>query len=197
MNTPSAVTHLVYVPGLGDGYDVFRRIALKRWKHDKLTVSIISLKWNDPSETYEQKLTRVNEVIDSKPNARTVLVGESAGGAFAVGVSFQRADIAKVITICGKNAGANRVRSSIYRSNPAFRRVMQRADVCIEQLAEGKKSLTEYAVFYSPTDTTVRFEDTMLPGAAINRLPAVGHMFAIFLVLYVIKGRIITEALQR
>lgn len=183
----------MYVPGLGDGYDIFRRHALKKWKRNGLVVSFVPMRWHDRAETFQQKLTRINEIIDQKPDCRTVLVGESAGGAVVVGLAAKRSDITKVITICGKNVGAGRVGASVYRKNMAFKEAMRQADLAVRQL-ELDSVNRKYVVFYSPADATIRRVDTELPGADLRRLPAVGHLIAIFLVLYFLHSRITAEA---
>lgn len=153
------------------------------------------MRWRDPTETYEQKLARINEVIDQKPGCRTVLVGESAGGAMAVSVSSVRPDITKVITICGKNVRSDNVSASVYVRNPAFRQAMRLADAYARQLRTARSD-TSYVAFYSPFDRLVRLADTELPGAEMRRLPTVGHLLSIFAVLVFLHGKIMKESLR-
>jgi len=185
---------IIYVPGLGDGYDSFRTRALKRWAKPGVLVLFVPMTWRDTKETFIQKQQRVQDAIDASTADRIVLVGESAGGSMVVAETLRtNSKVDKCITICGKNSRADRVSSGLYSKNPAFRHSMIAADRAIKVMNpenDGKK----FTVFYSPHDPVIRRVDTELPGATLRKIPMAGHLLSIIFVLYIYKKRVIKEA---
>lgn len=174
--------HVIYVSGLGDGYDTLRRLCLLLWRRPGRIVTHMPMHWRDEGETYEAKLIRLGAAIERHPDRETVLVGESAGGAVAVGISRRYPAVLKrVITVCGMNRGAENVSPRLYRMNPAFHDAMKLSDRVVASLdpSEGKV----YTAVYSSLDFTVRLKDTRIAGAHLIDLKVPGHMPAIFSVL--------------
>ncbi len=184
---------LIYIPGLGDGYDPLRRLALKYWKGSSIKTTFVPMRWRDTSETYEQKVQRIRRAVKASTADTVVLVGESSGGSVVVAEMMQQNErLHRAITICGKNVRADRVSPRIYANNPAFRESMTRADETVAKMTpeDGKK----FTIFYSKADPTVWFVDTKVPHASYRTLPSFGHFLSITLVLFVFKRRIIKEA---
>ena len=79
-------TTYIYVPGLGDGYDGFRRFGLWLWSlRPGVQTHLESMHWGDVDETAEEKIDRVTTVINTvASNVDIVVVGESAGGSIAL-----------------------------------------------------------------------------------------------------------------
>lgn len=185
---------IIYVPGLGDGYDSFRTRALKRWSRPGVSAQIVTMKWRDLHETYAEKQQRLQDAIDVATADRIVLVGESAGGSMVVAETLRaNSKVDRCITICGKNSKANRVSPSLYAKNPAFRNSMLAADQAIKTM-NPKKGSKKFTVFYSPYDPVVQQVDTILPGAKMKKIPMIGHLLSIVFVLYLYKNAIIKEA---
>lgn len=184
--------HIVYIPGLGDGYDVIRKLGLQLWKRPGVTVTHVPMHWMDPEETYEQKLARVEKAVSAYSDRKTVIVGESAGGAVAI-VALRRyhTNIDNVVTVCGMNQGAHNVNNRLYRKNKAFKEAMQEADTIVPNLSPREKAA--FFTIYSSADMTVRPKNTLIAGVKAYDLKIPGHMFVILAVLFryyrlVIKG---------
>lgn len=182
--------HLIYLPGLGDGYDGVRRLALTMWRKLGLRVTFIPLRWNDTNETYQAKRARIEAIVDSSRHGeKTVLVGESAGGAIALAAGLNDGRIDQVITLCGKNRGAERLARSIDKLHPAFRDAVKDADMQLahSSVAERRKVVT----FYSERDMVVAKRDTLIPDAKAVRVRIPGHQVVIMAILFVIKRRVL------
>lgn len=176
-------SHIIYIPGLGDGYDPIRKLGLKFWRRPSVVVTHIPVRWSSPDETYEQKLARIETVVMSRPGYQTVLVGESAGGAMAIAAAAAFPDhVARIVTVCGMNQGAGNVSTHLYRKNPAFRNAMVEADAVTSGRHGFDKS--RMSIIYSSRDFTVRPKDTLIAGVTAIDLKTPGHMAAILNVLY-------------
>lgn len=186
--------HIFYIPGLGDGYDRYRRAAMRSWSIGKTKASVISMNWRDRDETYEQKLRRIQTAIRESSSDRIVLVGESAGGAMVVNEGLRAGSrVDKIITICGKNIRADRLAPSLALKNPAFKDALIASDRAVASM-DKEKAGKKFTVFYSPFDPMIWLRDTVLPGAAMIKLPTGGHFFSIIFALTVMKRKIIKEA---
>ncbi len=188
----SGATHIIYVPGFGDGYDSVRRRLLSRWRYDGVTVELLPMSWKS-DEAFEQKIVRIEQAIDRAAGARIVLVGESASGSMAVHAYARRSvDIAKVITICGKNTHPQNVMSRYYTKYPVFRDSMDNLGESIARLDDAARR--RFVSIHPLYDPVVSVRDTLLPGCREVTIWAVGHLFVIFLVLTVWSGKVIREA---
>lgn len=175
--------HIIYIPGLGDGYDPIRKLGLRLWRRKDVKVTHIAMHWLDQNETMEQKIERVQTAVNKYPDAETIVVGESAGGAMAIVVADKFAhDISEVVTVCGMNFGVANVSPHLYKKNPAFRSVMERADEIHDRLAQQAKD--RMFILYSSRDFTVRPRNTLVRGVASKDIGYVGHMTAILAVLF-------------
>ncbi len=175
--------HIIYIPGLGDRYDVIRRLGLKLWRRRSIRVSHFPMNWLDPTETLESKLERLNKVITKYPDHQVTLVGESAGGAMAL-VAFDRFKdvVDKTVTLCGMNRGVNGVSPALFKRNRAFFDAIVAAEQIISRLTSDDKD--KLHVIYSSGDITVRPKNSLIPGVSSYDLKTPGHMFAILDVLF-------------
>lgn len=187
--TKTANITLIYLPGLGDSYDGMRRFALKFWRRNGMKVVLVPMMWSDREESLDHKLERIGDEIRQAPGD-VVLLGESAGGSMAIVAAATYADrVTQVITLCGKNVGADRVSPRLYKSHPAFRESTLRADAIVSSFDQPDTEI--FDIFYSPYDPTVRPVDTLIPGARSHVLPGAGHLMVITLGLTVYKRRIL------
>lgn len=188
----SAITHVIYIPGLGDGYDTFRQFLLKGWNRESLKVTFVPMNWSDAAEGFEAKYRRITEVISRVSVSDTiVLIGESAGGAMSLCVGLDDPRIDRIITICGKNRGAERVGASVYRKYPAFWQTMHTVDDVLETTSASQRA--RITTIYSPYDRTVLPIDTLIPGATPVKIYVPGHLLSIFLVLTSLRGYVIKQ----
>lgn len=177
------MTHIIYVPGLGDKYDVVRKIGLRLWRRKNVKVSHFPMKWENTTETYEEKMNRLEMMIDSYPGTDIVLVGESAGGSIVIAAARRfRHKINRVITVCGMNHGADSVNPALYRKNIAFHDAMIESDSIVPALSDQERS--HLYTIYSSMDSTVRPKHTLIDGVSSLDLRPLGHMQAILSVLY-------------
>lgn len=175
--------HIVYVPGLGDRYDFIRKLGLRRWRRPGVRVTHVPMRWRDPVETFDEKLARIQTVVEHYPDEVVVLVGESAGGAVVLAAMREFHDsVDRVVTICGMNHGVHNVNPRLYEQNPAFQSAMQGADTVYGSLTEAEKD--KLLTIYSSRDFTVRPDNSLITGVASYDLRTLGHMSAILDVLY-------------
>jgi pimeloyl-ACP methyl ester carboxylesterase len=185
------MTHIIYISGLGDRYDFFRKLGLLFWRGKNIEITHIAMRWEDPSESYEVKLDRIKDAIDKYPQHTITLVGESAGGAVAIAAYYaNKSHITKVVTICGMNQGAANVNPAYYRKNPAFKEAMSAVDTIHRKLsADDKKKLL---TVYSSLDITVRPKHSFIDGARAIDVHTPGHFFSIAAVLF-FKKQLVLE----
>ena len=181
--------HIIYIPGLGDRYDAIRRLGLALWRRPGVRVTHLPMNWSDPRESYAQKVERIRRAIEGSGDTVT-LVGESAGGAMAIGVMRELAgSVNSVVTVCGMNQGAHRVSPRLYENNKAFQEAMQTADAVVSTLTEQEKA--SMLTVYSSADMTVRPRDTRIDGVEAVDLRIPGHGLTIIAVLFFFYRRIL------
>lgn len=170
--------HIIYIPGLGDGYDGIRKFGLRLWRRRNQTVTHIPMRWLDKNETLEDKLDRIKKAIDTHPDMDVVLVGESAGGAVAlVALHRYQSHLKRAVTVCGMNKGADDVNRTLYEKNPAFEQAMQEADKIHRFSNDKYKGML--STIYSSYDFTVRPKNTLIEGVRSYDLKVPGHLLAI------------------
>ncbi len=170
--------HVIYIPGLGDGYDLFRRVALYFWRRPSVAVTLVPMHWRDPHETYEEKVARIGKAIDRYEDREIILIGESAGGAVAIAsLHHFRGKITRLVTICGMNQGTGNVNPSLYRRNRAFRDAMLASDRTLPVLTPPEKAMMQ--IIYSSRDGVVGEKDTCIEGVRAIDIKIPMHMIAI------------------
>jgi pimeloyl-ACP methyl ester carboxylesterase len=118
-------TQILYIPGLGDGYDHFRAVALKTWVLHGVVATHVPIKWYDKG-SMESKLLRIRQAIDGVPTDRKiVLIGESAGAALALHAAERYRRVSCVITLCGVASARTPIASSLRRRAPALHQAVQ------------------------------------------------------------------------
>jgi pimeloyl-ACP methyl ester carboxylesterase len=144
------------------------------------------------SGAFEPKLSRLVSRIDTyrQQGHEVSLVGASAGASAVLNAYVQRKDdIQGVVYICGKINRPDTVSNGTYRHNPAFKTSLSKLQDTVGQLsAQDKRKLHS---FYSPVDTTVPHADTIIESVPEQKLPALGHMWAILYALSFGSGKLL------
>lgn len=176
--------HYIYIPGLGDRFDPLRRAALQRWKRRDVQVTLVPMRWADNTETYEQKYARVVAVITQAAAQKTILVGESAGGAMAL-LTFcrQQQAVHSVVTVCGYNKGAAEIGQGYRRSSPALYPLLRELDKVLPGLPTAARQ--RITTIYSLHDSVVSPRHSQVDGAHETVLRTPGHLFTITRILLV------------
>ncbi len=189
-----AKTLIIYIPGLGDGYDSLRRFFLFFWRIYGVDVDFVSSSWVN-GETFEVKMQRVVDAIHQAQATgdRVVLLGESAGGSMALNVyAAHSAFIDRVVTLCGKNTRPDTVSPVLYRRNEAFRTSMYRVGDAVQRLSVSQRQrITSIYPFYDPT---VPIHETFVPDCRRVRIWSVGHLVSILIGLTFAAFVVVREA---
>lgn len=184
--------HLIYIPGLGDRYDPFRKFLLGWWHYANVSVELIPMRW-ESNEALTDKYARVKTALEAASPKRVVLIGESAGGSVTMAM-YERygSSLAGAMTICGKNQYAKGVSPYLYRKNPAFRDAMIEADRSVNKLSvQASKSFVSVHPSYDPV---VPIKETLLPGCKEIILWSVGHFVPIIEALTISSWRLVKAA---
>lgn len=170
--------HIIYIPGLGDYYNGFRRVLLSTWRLYGVMVEYVPMDWYQGG-TYEQREVRIKQaVIRAQRQGRTVsLVSESAGSSIALNIFSEDESIYRLVSICGVNSPTMPVSPRIYARSPAFQTAVEKLAVCLPTM--GSERRREVVVLTSLYDGTVKPSDSAIRGARAHRIFAVGHIVAI------------------
>lgn len=171
--------YIIYIPGLGDRYDIIRRSCLWTWRLYGANVQLVASEWRG-DEALDVKINRIKQTVQTHVNRgrRVVLLGESAGGSLALNTYATMPEtIAGVVTLCGKNTRADNVSPRLYRHNPAFRASMQQVDVAARQLTRQQRQ--RVTSVYPLWDAYVPRVDTLIPDCRQVKLYSVGHLTSI------------------
>lgn len=186
-------THVIYIPGLGDGYDPMRRFFLGLWHYRNITTELVPMLWS-VDNGFESKRQQVYEAIGRAvaQNKRVVLMGESAGGSMAVNVYAERTnDIARVVTLCGKNTHPETVALRYFRKNPAFRSSVNILNKSISML--DKKAQQHFTSIHPIYDPVVPVNETFLEHCRHVQIFAYGHLIPILLCLSIYSAIVVRE----
>lgn len=170
--------HIIYIPGLGDYYNGFRRVLLSTWRLYGVTVKYMPMDWYQGGG-YDQREARIKQaVIQAQQQGRTVsLVSESAGGSIALNVFSEDKSIYRLVSICGVNSSTTPISPRIYARSPAFQAAVEKLAVSLPTITDERRR--EVVVLTSLYDGTVKPSDSALRGARAHRIFAVGHIVAI------------------
>lgn len=171
---------VVYIPGLGDGYDRVRQVVLRNWSSDTVTVCFVPMKWSRDTETFEQKYERIVEIlrVARQTNEKVVLVGESAGGAMALYTLRQtEGAIDQVVTVCGYNHGASGLAPHHKTTHPAFYALVPHVDEIVRTMTDQERG--RVTTLYSKFDRVVTTEHTLIVGVNARDYTAPGHILSI------------------
>jgi pimeloyl-ACP methyl ester carboxylesterase len=174
--------HIIYVPGLGDHNSRPQKRFLKHWRVYGVKTHFQQVNWHD-DEPFESKLKRVLESIDKFAGQGQVsLVGVSAGASLALAAySVRKQQISRVVYICGKLQNPDGVNQSYFQKNPAFQKSVFSAPGNIDNLSNSDKA--KMLTFRAFKDTVIPVRDSKIPGVQDKTIPAIGHVFSIFLAL--------------
>lgn len=165
--------HVIYVSGLGDHFDSLRRLPLRLWRLAGISAELFPVYWTGREE-YDEKITRLNEVIDKAKGKRIVLIGESAGGSMVLNVYASRPDdFHKVMTICGKNSRPEHVSPLLYKRNPAFKVSMHSLAASVSKLTKVQRQ--NFISIHPLYDAVVPVTETLIPDCQSRRLWLIGH----------------------
>lgn len=184
---------LLYIPGLGERYDTYRKRALGLWRLFGVEARLLPMNWYD-GEPYDDKYSDVSAVIGSLLDAGTKvsLVGESAGGSMAINLFARHPQVMNLITIAGVNASTTPVAAKTLRRGPAFTVSRQHVGESLDMLsAERRRNI--YTVS-GLRDDVVRRQYSRITGAHNHYIWAVGHIVTITACLTVFSGYIISLA---
>lgn len=166
---------VVYIPGLGDGSDPGRRLALKTWRLYGLQAELVPMDWDDEKD-YHPKYDRVMRAIDRalKHGSEVSIVADSAGASLALNVFADRPDIHRVVTICGVSSPTIKLIEPVKQRAPALQ-------ASVEHLADAFKRIDKRSVvsLRSLADRVIEDRYTYIDGATNYRLPMIGHIPAI------------------
>lgn len=183
--------HIIYIPGLGDGYDNIRIRALKTWPFlYKISTELVPMNWSS-EPGLQPKLQRVEAAIrraevDGK---KVVLIGESAGAAVALKAYAGGADLHKLITVCGVANPKIPIGESFARRAPALPKAVE--DLQRTNLSKNTTILHSYRAAY---DEVISSSNTVTPGASVHTLWSLGHLITIALCLTLFSPLIVQTA---
>lgn len=181
---------IIYIPGLGDKYDDYRRKALKLWPLFGVNAVLVPMNWYSGG-AYDERFERASKVIiDAVDRGHVVsLVGESAGGSMAINLFASHPVVASVITIAGVNRASTPVAQRTLRRGPAFAVSRQRVDESLRSInSERKRQIYTLSALL---DSVVRARNSHIEGARNYRVWSVGHLFTITLCLTFFAGYVI------
>ncbi len=175
--------YVIYVPGIKDDLLCVQSALIQLWRLQGVRPVMFVMPWSGP-EAFAGKLARLVSKIDkySQQGHSVCLVGASAGASAVLqAYSLRKAAVQSVAYICGKINHPESVSDRTYAQNPAFKVSLLQLQDLLEQFHSD--DVRKFYSFYSPTDTTVPYVDTVLKGVTEQKLPAVGHMWAVLYAL--------------
>ena len=179
--------HLIYIPGLGDGYDVMRRVGLMTWRLWGVTTELVPMQWYGGG-SIDARYDALSGAIDRAllKGRRVVLVGESAGASLAINVASHLLDIYGLMTICGITNPRAEVSSVIRKKSPAFNQSLARLGKDVSKL-----DLSVVCNIRAIVDHVVPRRSSVIPGAKRRTIWSVGHVATIALCLSVYGGFVV------
>ena len=183
--------HILYIPGLGDGYDGFRRSALRLWSLLGVKAELVSLTWYDGG-SFDKKYALIQASIDtaSKDNARIIVIGESAGASLALIAAERNAAVAHVMTLCGVTQPNTPIAQSLRRRAPALDEAVGRLSQHDQRPSLQRTSLRAFI------DSTVGKRYSIASGADERIVWSVGHLLTIVLCLTVFSPYMVRCAIR-
>lgn len=176
-------THVIYIPGLGDRYDSFRRACLKTWRLWGVTTEHLPITWYD-GESFEQKMKLVDAAISRGSGNRVVIIGESAGATLALHAAM-RHNFARVITLCGVTQSSTPISSYLRRRAPAL-------DTAVKTLPSSVN--VDVQSIRAMADNVVGKRYSVANGAKEHVMWTAGHLMTIVLCLTVLAPFVATIA---
>lgn len=132
------------------------------------------MRWEDETETADQKFERLAEVLRVAEGKGCVVVAESAGGSMGIRLAAAFPDaVETLITVCGKNRGSAAITDPYRRRYAALVQSVQVAEEAFATIS-GTKRKNIYCL-YSSGDTLLGSHDTTLPGCHNKTISSRGH----------------------
>jgi pimeloyl-ACP methyl ester carboxylesterase len=184
---------MLYIPGLGDQYDTYRKRALGLWRFFGVEARLLPMNWYDGA-SYADKYGEASRAISSLLEAgmKVSLVGESAGGSMAINLFARHPEVTSLITIAGVNTPTTPVAARTLRRGPAFAISRQHIGESLASLSiQRRRSI--YTVS-GLRDDVVRRRDSRITGAHNHHIWTIGHLLTITACLTVFSGYIISMA---
>lgn len=169
MSTPT----ILYVSGLGDGYDGFRKACLNWWRLFGVKTKLVEMKWNDGAD-FEAKFALVKKAIEAHNN--TILVGESAGGSMVLHAAANGFDNVRFATLCGVSRQFMPIADSIQKRSPGFYQATRTIP---------DRTFAEITAFQAIYDPVVAKKYSYARGSLVVKVASVGHLVTIVLCLTV------------
>jgi pimeloyl-ACP methyl ester carboxylesterase len=187
--------YILYIPGLGDGYDDFRAKALRTWSLFGVTTQLVPMQWYD-GKTYESKFQHASDIIADKimTGATVSLIGESAGGSMAINLFAAHPKVARLITIAGVNKSSTPVAARTLRRGPAFALSRQHLNDSLSKIGDNRRR--NIYTLSALSDNIVTSQYSSIPGANNRRILSIGHLLTITLCLTLLSSYIVHLAKQ-
>ena len=184
--------YILYIPGLGDSYDGFRKFSIFFWRIFGVRTELIPMQWYD-GKNYEDKLIRVERAIKrAQSKGYTVsLIGESAGGSMAMNVFAHDESLYRLISLCGVNSYKTPISPRIFQRGPAFKEsVSILNDSQSIAIKTRVKRITVITALYDPT---VPIKSNIVSGARRVTIWSIGHLTTIVLCLTIFSFVLVRE----
>jgi len=184
--------YIIYIPGLGDGYDPLRRLALFFWRIFGVTVEYVPMKWYD-GKPYDEKYRRVEAAVrNAQALGFTVsLIGESAGATMAMNVFARNKSLHRMVSLCGVNSGNTPISPKIFKRSPGFQQSVSLVNESRAKVIKSRHAQVTSVIAMS--DSTVPPEKNTIPGARQVKIWTMGHIFTITLCLSVLSFVIVRQ----
>jgi len=188
--------YIIYIPGLGDGYDPLRRLALLFWRIFGVTVEYVPMKWYD-GKSYDEKYQRVETAVrNAQALGFTVsIVGESAGASMAMNVFAQTSSVHRLISLCGVNSSHTPISPRIFKRSPGFKQSVSRVDRSRTKVIASR--VGQVTSIIARSDSTVPPEKNSISGARQIEIWSMGHIFTIVLCLSICSFIVIQQVRRR
>jgi pimeloyl-ACP methyl ester carboxylesterase len=182
--------YILYIPGLGDSYDRFRKIALRPWSVFGVKAQLLPMAWYD-GRSYHEKYRQANATITRliQSGATVSLVGESAGGSMAINLFAAHPKIAHLITVAGVNKPSTSVAPRTLRRAPAFAVSRQYLADSLPRISDKRRR--DIYTLSALIDHVVAAQYSRMSGARNRRVWSVGHLLTIALCLTLLSGYIV------
>lgn len=179
---------VIYLPGLGDGYDSLRRFLLRTWSVRRVKVIFIPMRWRN-RETYSEKRDRVAAEIKKYGAKNIIVVGESAGGSMALNLYAEYPRLAGVVTLCGVTTIETPIGEGVKKRHPAFWESVEKLEKSREVYTKAMPSRILQVT--SSHDPSVPRAVNLIVGTMQKRLVLPGHLVPIMYFLAIAGPRII------
>lgn len=168
-------THIIYIPGLGDYYDGFRRLSLRCWRLWGVTTEHVPITWYDGGDL-ESKIMLVQDAVTKakREDVKIVLIGESAGASLALHMAARDAGVEKVITLCGVTRRSTPISQHLRKRAPALHAAVQTIPDKLQIPIDSVRAVV---------DGTVGKRYSVAVGAKAHVIWSVGHLTTIALCL--------------